>query len=77
MKIIVKTKNRKNIKLYLPTSIIKSKFFIKKFIDEDEVRKCKKLVKKSYKSLIYYVKLNGHFNLIEIKTHSTEIFIIV
>lgn len=77
MKIIIKRNNHKNIKLYLPTSVIKSRFFIKRFVDKDEVGKCRKLVKKAYKSLIYHVKQNGHFNLIEIKTHSTEIFIIV
>ena len=75
MKIIIKTKNRKNIKLYLPTSVIKSRFFIKRFVDKDEIGKYRRIVKKTYRSLITYIKLNGHFDIVEIKTNKTEIMV--
>ena len=75
MKIVIKTKNHKNIKLYLPTSVIKSRFFIKRFVDKEEIRKYRKIAKKAYRSLITYIRSNGHFDVVEIKTNKTEIMI--
>ncbi len=55
-----------NLKLWLPTFIIKAKFFFKLISKSDETKEMIKMTSTLYKNIKQYTKKYGHFNLVEI-----------
>lgn len=74
MKLIIKPDGF-NIKLWLPTSLLKSKFIIKRIIkhcgdDNEQLMNSLPII---YKSLKEYIRENGHFILIEIQSFDGDL----
>lgn len=76
MKILVFNKeDNKIFKIYLPLFLLKSKFINKliiKNVNNDNVSNLLVNII-SYKNIKHYIKLNGHFNLIEIYSSAGDI----
>ena len=69
MKLKIKEKDGFGLSLWLPTSIIKSKLFlriIRKSSDNNNVKIYLDVIPTIYKSLRKYIKENGHFVLVDI-----------
>ena len=79
MKIVIKSKDGpKHLTIILPISFIKTRLASRivvrmgdnKNIDKDELHQ---VLKKAYKSLKEYVKVNGHFDLVDIHSGDGDI----
>lgn len=86
MKIVIKTGNdkidkKRRITLVLPTFLIKSKIICKVISNnvdsEDEYLKIRYIIKTTYKELRKYIKENGHFKLLEVKSDDGDVTIIL
>lgn len=70
MKIYIKSNNGREIKLWLPTSLLKSKFIlnnIKKYGGTD-IEPLMNSLPIIYKTLKIYIKKHGHFTLVDIES---------
>jgi hypothetical protein len=75
MKLLIKPIDGLNIKLWLPTSLLKSKFIIKRIIkhcgdDNEQLMNSLPIINKSIKE---YIRKNGHFVLIEIQSFDGDL----
>lgn len=69
MRIKIKENDGFGLNLWLPTSLLKSKFIlslINKHCDNENIKIYIPLIPKLYKSFKKYIKENGHFVLIDI-----------
>lgn len=78
MKIHIKSNDGYGIKLWLPTSSLKSKFILKNIkkyggIDIDPLMN---LLPKIYKTLKTYIKKHGHFTLVDVRSSDGDKVII-
>ena len=78
MKIHIKSNDGYGIKLWLPTSSLKSKFILKNIkkygrIDIDPLMS---LLPKIYKTLKTYIKKHGHFTLVDVRSSDGDKVII-
>ena len=76
MKILVKNKSGegpRRIALWVPLWLIKSRFICHLIANHAEVgmdgQDFHRCIREGYKALKAYVKANGHFNLVEVKSH--------
>ena len=74
MRIIIKENGKKAFNLSLPLSLLKSKFITKYIAKKSngvhiDTKELSKIVPSLYKEIKKYIKLHGHFNLVEIKSH--------
>lgn len=78
MKIYVKASDLKRpIRLWFPTSMIKQKYVWKIIAknskgDKVELELIHKAINKGYKYLKQYIKVHGHFNLVEVDSSDGE-----
>lgn len=73
MKIIVQSED-KNLKIYLPMRLVMSKSVIRLgFKGNKEVETHLPLINSCYHILKEYIKLNGHFTLVEIESADNHI----
>lgn len=74
MRIIIKENGKKVFNLRLPLSLLKSKFITKAIAKKSNgvhinTKELSKIVPNLYKEIKKYIKLHGHFYLVEIKSH--------
>lgn len=77
MKIYIKSNDGHNIKLWLPTSLLKSKFIlnnIKKYGGTD-IEPLMKSLPIIFKNLKKYIKEQGHFTLLEVSSGDNQVLI--
>ena len=78
MKIYIKSADGHGIKLWFPTSLLKSKFIlrnIKKYGGID-IEPLMNLLPKIYKTLKIYTKKHGHFTLVDVRSSDGDKVII-
>ena len=81
MRIIIKENGKKAFNFRLPLSLLKSKFFTKYIAKKSNgvyinTKELSKIVPSLYKEIRKYIKLHGHFNLVEIESKdSSEVII--
>lgn len=81
MRIIIKENGKKIFNLRLPLSLLKSKFITEYIAKKShgvhiDTKELSKLVPNLYKEIRKYIKLHGHFNLVEIENKdSSEVII--
>lgn len=78
MKIYIKSNDGHNIRLWLPTSLLKSKFIlnkIKKYGGTD-IEPLMKLIPIIYKTLKKYIIEHGHFTLVDVRSSDGDKVII-
>ena len=64
---------RFKINLFLPTSLIKSKFIWNQVLKYGGINIDKEVMKKAYKVLKDYIKENGHFVLVHVVSSDGDI----
>ena len=78
MKIHIKSNDGYGIKLWLPTSLMKSKFILKniKKYGGIDIEPLMNLLPKIYKTLKIYTKKHGHFTLVDVRSSDGDKVII-
>ena len=78
MKIYIKSNDGHNIKLWLPTSLLKSKFILNniKKSGGTDIEPLMKLIPIIYKTLKKYIKEHGHFTLVDVRSSDGDKVII-
>ena len=78
MKIHIKSNDGYGIKLWLPTSLMKSKFILKniKKYGGIDIEPLMNLLPKIYKTLKKYTKKHGHFTLVDVRSSDGDKVII-
>ena len=78
MKIHIKSNDGYGIKLWLPTSLLKSKFFLKniKKYGGIDIEPLMNLLPKINKTLKTYIKKYGHFTLVDVRSSDGDKVII-
>ena len=78
MKIHIKSNDGYGIKLWLPTSLLKSKFIIKNIKKHGgiDIEPLMNLLPKIYKTLKVYIKKHGHFTLVDVRSSDGDKVII-
>ncbi len=78
MKLYIKEDKGHELKLWLPTSLLKSKFIIRniKRYGSTDIEPFMDLLPMLYKVLKKYIKQNGHFVLLDIKSSDGDEVII-
>ena len=78
MKIHIKSNDGYGIKLWLPTSLLKSKFIIKNIKKHGgiDIEPLMNLLPKIYKTLKAYIKKHGHFTLVDVRSSDGDKVII-
>lgn len=80
MKILVKDEGKTVLRLWLPSSLIKSRLWVgilrrKTNYPEDEIRKIQACMKDAYRHLKTYIKKYGHFTLVEAQSDDSYVHI--
>ena len=80
MKILVKDEGKTVLRLWLPSSLIKSRRWVgilrrKTNYPEDDVRKIQACMKDAYRHLKTYIKEYGHFTLVEAQSDDSYVHI--
>ena len=78
MKIHIKSNDGYGIKLWLPTSLLKSKFILKNIKKHSgiDIEPLMNLLPKIYKTLKIYTKKHGHFTLVDVRSSDGDKVII-
>ena len=82
MKIIIKSKkDGVRIHFHVPLVFMKTRLFLKTISSDEEKdekynKERKAELKKAYKGVKKYIKENGHFNLVEVKSADGDIVLI-
>lgn len=74
MQVKIKSKNYKELKIYLPLFMLKVLLFL---VRSDEIDRFLPLIKIVLKDIKRYVRENGHFELIKIESEGNIVKIIV
>lgn len=65
---VINKKDKINIRLILPNSMLKTKFITNTITKHSNHNIHKKTISKMYKILKDYIKENGHFTLVEVES---------
>ena len=81
MKISIITKDRpKKMVFHLPLFLIKAKFVSKMICKytqlDEEIYNLQQKIKSCYKQLKHFIRINGHFNIVEVYDNDGDIVII-
>lgn len=79
MTIKIKKFDSVGIRFWIPTSFLKSKIiklFIQKYCHDENIMEILNIMPIIYNSLKEYIKVNGHFKLIEIEDNDGDLIII-
>ena len=78
MKLHIKSNDGYGIKLWIPTSLLKSKFILRilKKRCEIDIEPLMNLLPKIYKTLKIYTKKHGHFTLVDVRSSDGDKVII-